>query len=72
MVSVPVESVNEISSVTVAAPSMTISSEPVGRISLLQLSGSDHTPVAPPSHIPLGSKGSILKSSKKNVDPPET
>jgi len=44
MVSVPVESVNEISSVTVAAPSMTIVSEPVGSTSLLQLVGLDQRP----------------------------
>jgi len=54
MVSVPVVSVNEISSVTVAAPSMTIVSEPVGSILLLQFDASDQTPVAPPSHNPLG------------------
>ena len=72
MVSVPVVSVNGISSVTITFPSMTILSEPVGSTSLLQLNRSDHTPPGPPSQIPLGSTGSILKSSKKNVDPPGT
>jgi len=44
-----VESVNEISSVTITFPSMMILSESVGRVSLLQLDESDHTPAAPPS-----------------------
>jgi len=51
IVSVPVVSVNEISSVTVTDPSMTIVLEPVGSTSSLQLSGSDQTSAAPsPSH----------------------
>jgi len=55
MVSVPVVSVNETSSVTVTAPSMTISSEPIGSTLLLQLSWSDQVIPSPPSsHIPLG------------------
>jgi len=53
IVKVPVVSVKEISNVTVIFPSMMISSEPVGRVSLLQLDGSDHTPVAPPTQPPL-------------------
>jgi len=49
IVSVPVESVNEISSVTVTFPSMTIVSEPVGSTPLLQFDASDQTPVVPPT-----------------------
>ena len=50
IVSVPVVSVNGISSVTVTIPSMVMVSEPAGRVSLLQLSGSDQfTPSPPPS-----------------------
>ncbi len=71
IVSVPVVSVNETSSVTVAAPSMIMVSEPVGSVSSLQFVGLDQRPSpASPSQIPFGSRGSILKSSKKNVDPP--
>jgi len=72
IVSVPLVSVNEISRKTSTDPSMTILSEPVGSASLLQLNRSDHIPPGLPSQIPLGSTGSILKSSKKNVDPPGT
>jgi len=54
IVSVPVVSVNGVSSVTITFPSMIISSEPVGRASLLQFDASDQTPVAPPSQTPLG------------------
>jgi len=50
MVSVPVVSVNETSSVTVTVPSMMISSEPIGSTPSLQLFRSDHTPVGPPTH----------------------
>jgi len=48
MVSVPVVSIKRISSVTITFPSMMISSEPVGRVSLIQLSWSDQMSVAPP------------------------
>jgi len=55
IVKIPVESVNEISSVTVAAPPMMILSESVGSVSLLQLSRLDHSPSpASPSQIPFG------------------
>jgi len=51
MVSVPVVSVNETSSVTVTVPSMIILSEPIGSMLSLQLSGSDQTSATPsPSH----------------------
>jgi len=54
IVSVPVVSVNEISSVTITAPPMRILSEPVGSVSLLQLSRLDHSPSpASPSQIPF-------------------
>jgi len=53
MVSVPVVSVNGISSVTVTFPSMVISSEPVGSTPLLQFDASDQTPVVPPTQTPL-------------------
>jgi len=48
IVKVPVVSVKEISSVTVTDPSMMISSEPVGSVSLLQLRGSDQFNPPPP------------------------
>ena len=58
-VSVPVVSVNGISSVTVTAPSMMISSEPVGSMPLLQLDESDHNTVAPPTQALLSKAGSF-------------
>jgi len=51
MVSVPVESVNGIFSVTITDPSMMISSEPIGGTSSLQFCGFVQRPSAPsPSH----------------------
>jgi len=53
IVKVPLVSVKEIFSVTVAAPSMMISSEPVGSMSLLQFRGSDQLVLSPsPSELP--------------------
>jgi len=62
MVSVPVVSVNGISSVTVTFPSMMISSEPVGTISLLQLDESDQTPVVSPTQIPLATSAGVTST----------
>ena len=56
MVSVPVVSVNEVSSVTVTAPSMRISSDPIGSTSLLQFCVFDQRlSPPPPFHTPSGS-----------------
>ncbi len=60
MVSVPVVSVNEISSVTITFPSMVMVSEPVGRVSLIQLSGSDQMSVAPPPSQSIGREQTSL------------
>jgi len=59
MVSVPVVSVNEISSVTITFPSMMISSEPIGSMSLLQFSPFDQesSSPAPPSQTPFATGG---------------
>jgi len=67
MVSVPVVSVNGIFSETITFPSMMISSEPVGTISLLQLFRSDHTPIEPPTQIPLGMAPPKLPASTGDV-----
>jgi len=48
IVKVPLVSVNGIFSETVTAPSMIMVSEPVGSMSLFQLSGSDQMPGEPP------------------------
>ena len=54
IVKVPVESVKEISSVTVTAPSIMMVSEPIGRVSKFQLSGSDQMSTRPPPSQILG------------------
>ena len=64
IVSVPVVSVNGIFSVTITFPSMIISSEPAGSMSLLQLSAFDQesSSPAPPSQIPFASGGATPKT----------
>jgi len=54
MVSVPVVSVNGMSSVTVTAPSMIISSVPAGDTPSLQFDPTDQTPVVPPTQVTGG------------------
>jgi len=63
-----VVSVNGIFSVTVTVPSMMISSEPVGRISLLQLFRSDHAPVGPPTQTPFAKLSGAVPQSALLVD----
>ena len=74
MVSVPVDSVNGMSSVTLIA-SIIMVSEPVGSTSLLQLSGSDQTPVAPPSQTPLATDADVTSTvtvAVSGVDEPSS
>ena len=61
MVSVPVVSMNPISSVTITFPSMVMVSEPVGSMPLLQLNRSDQTPVAPPAQTRLAVLGGVTR-----------
>jgi len=76
MVSVPVVSVNGISSVTVTFPSMIISSESVGRVSLLQLNRSDQvTPLPPPTQTPLAASAGVTSTvtvAVSGVDEPSS
>jgi len=74
IVSVPVVSVNGISSVTITFPSMIISSEPVGSTSLLQFDASDQTPVAPPSQTPFatGIKETVSISALRPLSGPSS
>jgi len=75
MVSVPVVSINEISSVTSTDPSMMILSEPVGRVSLLQFDASDQTPVASPTQTPLATSAgatSTVTVAVSGVDEPSS